>query len=416
MNTFTHTTLAIFAFALFSASASAQQKSVTQPTFGNEGSGGGDACEMRVREIARDIRSWIVRGDADSLELDGVTSLERYKTGMLDHIGGSSKRNVKQAGINCTADTLKIGNVEKTCINRRSESGRGYITCNSVRFMRETKEEDQYRLIHHEFAAIAGFEASSGYEDSKYPLSDQLDAYLVDVTVKRLAVKQTTNIPSASDWLSGCAYGEVLMNNDCVPANVSFEKKCELAGGYRFPYLGKQFCKNEYYESLMIANSGQYNFPRINRLRMGPAEAAVMKRVRNRKIQYRVRAGDKLTLSGRGTYGKYPNCSERNFSGKNVSDGEQNYFPYNEISTQGDAEDREGFVASDGHKIYYLGEGKGSSSVSVTLTTDPAENGGSSGLYVGANYGQVSCANFHSEVSVYLEQCTDSAMQPVACP
>ena len=129
---------------------------------------------MRIQAISADIQSWILQGGPKELKLPENLCADRYSRSMLGEI--------KRATVSCTSDRLFIGSAEKTCINRDSE-----IVCNIDRFMNRTSESDQYVLVHHEYAGLAGIEANPGAV-SDYTISSQLTAFLEDVVVKRLAM------------------------------------------------------------------------------------------------------------------------------------------------------------------------------------------------------------------------------------
>ncbi len=159
---------------------------IASSAFGSTGMGnGGDVCENRFKIVRDDIASWIVQGGAVGLRLPSTVSPDRYHEAMLDQI--------VRAVISCTEDWVMIENTEKTCRNFVSSSGTPQVICNAKRFM-ETREVDQYLLVHHEYAGLAGFEVSQG-GDSRYSISNQLAAYLEDQVVKKLAIKPVRSVP-----------------------------------------------------------------------------------------------------------------------------------------------------------------------------------------------------------------------------
>jgi hypothetical protein len=80
-----------------------------------------------------------------------------------------------------------VGEAEKTCKNFIGRQGLARIECNTKRFL-ETDESDQYILVHHEFAGLAGLEVNQG-EDSDYQISNQIAAFLEDQVTKKLVIK-----------------------------------------------------------------------------------------------------------------------------------------------------------------------------------------------------------------------------------
>lgn len=145
---------------------------------------GGDSCEEKILAIRNDLKSWIIAGGPENLTLPAGMTVYQYSNEMLNSIDTSI--------ISCTAHTIHIGNAEKTCKNYKDENQQNKIECNFDRFLKTTSE-DQYKLIHHEFAGIAGIETNAttgnNYEESNYIISNQLSAFLVDVVIKKLAIK-----------------------------------------------------------------------------------------------------------------------------------------------------------------------------------------------------------------------------------
>ncbi|MFL5813526.1 MAG: hypothetical protein ACJ763_08105 [Bdellovibrionia bacterium] len=146
------------------------------------GSGnGGDICEDRIKTIRDDIASWIDKGGPAKLSLPSNISLERYNAGMLTEIA--------RAKVSCTNDKVTVESVEKTCKNIIDPKLGSQIVCNRNQLMNDTSDSDQYVLIHHEYAGLAGLEKSDG-GDSIYPISNQISGYLENEVVKKLVVSQ----------------------------------------------------------------------------------------------------------------------------------------------------------------------------------------------------------------------------------
>ena len=150
------------------------------PVAGPGASGGGDACEDRIKVIRDDLKAWISNGGSAGLKLPQTVTLHQYNTSMPDFIG--------RAQVSCTDRAVKIGSADKTCRFFWNSSGIPQIECNRTAFVNETKEDDQYVLVHHEYAGLAGFEVTDG-EDSKYPISNQITTFLENQVIKRLVVK-----------------------------------------------------------------------------------------------------------------------------------------------------------------------------------------------------------------------------------
>jgi len=151
---------------------------------GDKAGNGGDICEQRIQLIRDDIGSWIQLNGSQSLHLPDGLSLATYNSSMLRQIGASQ--------IECVDHTLQIEEAEKTCINKTSND-RSLIRCNRQAFLR-LKEDDQYILIHHEFAGLAGLELNDG-GSSRYTISNQISGFLQAVVVKKLSVKRLIQQP-----------------------------------------------------------------------------------------------------------------------------------------------------------------------------------------------------------------------------
>ena len=155
----------------------------TQVFAGIKEGGGGDLCEDRIKIIRDDFRLWIGMGFNAPLRLPAGWDAKKYSHEMDQKINSTKIRCV---GSNDSAYPVKVGYSPKTCRFDVIETA-NYITCDRDKFQ-STSESDQYVLIHHEFAGLAGIEVPDG-EDSNYSVSNQISEYLVDQVVKRLAVK-----------------------------------------------------------------------------------------------------------------------------------------------------------------------------------------------------------------------------------
>ncbi len=165
--------------------------SIGHAKMGSEGVGGGDLCEDRIKIIRDDLNSWISKGGPKDLQLTDGVSTSDYSKAMLTEI--------KMAKIKCVAAgdieyPIQIGNSPKVCRFDKTQDT-SQISCDFNKFQ-STSESDQYVLIHHEFAGLAGVEIPNG-DDSNYSISNQISKYLVDQVVKKLAVKSTSITVSA---------------------------------------------------------------------------------------------------------------------------------------------------------------------------------------------------------------------------
>jgi hypothetical protein len=154
--------------------------------------GGGDASEMGVDQIRGDILNWIIKGGAAGLKnwpegLNYDRYIEQMKIYLAPHY--------VVIGFVSTAQEKESSDPElKVVVDGQPKSCRGFVSihdnlphvlCNIERY--PTGGADQYRLIHHEFAGLAGIERNIA-ASSDYWASQQLTEYLMPETVFRLSV------------------------------------------------------------------------------------------------------------------------------------------------------------------------------------------------------------------------------------
>ena len=166
---------------------------------GEGATNGGDICENKISSIILDIESWIQNGGSKNLTFEIDLDQESYNQKMLEAI--NSKPTVK-----CQKDILSLGSAEKTCLNT-IVGEKTEILCNLDR-INDLSIEDQYKIIHHEVAGLAGIEVSEG-EQSEYFYSNQVTSSLEVQMVKKLAIKKSAildidmaNIP-AGEFIMG---------------------------------------------------------------------------------------------------------------------------------------------------------------------------------------------------------------------
>ena len=169
-------------FSAQKVNRAAIETKVRAAAFGVGAGGGGSICDDRIKIIRDDLEQWLKNPQTDlsSLVLEHGMALDQYRTQMLSAIAS--------AQVSCTDDKVEIGNDEKTCKGFVQSDGTRHIECNTHDFLEETSDSDQYRLIHHEFAGLAGIEINNG-SDSDYSVSNQITEYLQNTVVKRLAIK-----------------------------------------------------------------------------------------------------------------------------------------------------------------------------------------------------------------------------------
>jgi hypothetical protein len=145
---------------------------------------GGDMCEKRFLNVRDDLSAWILNGGSAGLRLPAGFSHENYILNMLGKI--------QTAKMSCIDAQLLVGSAEKTCKNFVDTDGTFRIQCNQKRFM-ATSDSDQYILVHHEYAGLAGFEVNTD-ENSNYEISNQISEYLENQVVKKLVVKPSVGV------------------------------------------------------------------------------------------------------------------------------------------------------------------------------------------------------------------------------
>ncbi|MGK5084953.1 hypothetical protein WDW37_16820 [Bdellovibrionota bacterium FG-1] len=181
---------------------------------GGTSGGGGNTGEIPVDEIRADILKWVSEGGAQGLKLPARTSYDEYRSSMtrflLPHsvvLTAVTSEQEKEEERKPNPDPELIVKVEgqpKTCRGFVSiRDNRPHMLCNSDRF-KATSPSEQYRLVHHEYAGLAGVEQNMG-ASSDYEISNQITDYLVPETVLRLSVKKHTSKVVSEDT---CGYVE----------------------------------------------------------------------------------------------------------------------------------------------------------------------------------------------------------------
>lgn len=167
---------------------------------GDWGAGnGGDECERKIQTIRNDIVNWLQHDGYENLNLEKYEELAHFTYASL------MLKELPKAKISCPKKELFLDSLEedpkfpKTCINSRNErTGETRVQCTYDKFMKLSIEQ-QYRLIHHEYAGLADIEANallrdgSLDEESNYGISNQISGFLEEVIIKRLAVNMESN-------------------------------------------------------------------------------------------------------------------------------------------------------------------------------------------------------------------------------
>ena len=186
-----HLPRSFYRLALFVALAFAGTLSDVSTGFARGGAmdgGGGDICENRIQEIRNDLRSWINAGGAKGLKLSKGVTHSIYKSKVLAEIG---KAKIRCVGPGNKGFPVQVQKTAKICRFDVTSRKTKFITCDFNKFQ-SLPDTDQYVLIHHEFAGLAGLENPLG-DQSTYALSNQISGYLAEHTVRKLVVKPSAN-------------------------------------------------------------------------------------------------------------------------------------------------------------------------------------------------------------------------------
>jgi len=211
---------------------------------GGSDRGGGDLCEARIKLVRDDIKDWIEQGGSNSLTFPAGVDGRQYSTAIL--------KSIEQAKVMCVGPgddgyPVEVNGTAKVCRFDREWFGNSKITCNYDKFQ-AMEQSDQYILVHHEYAGLAGLENPNG-ADSVYEISNQISGYLTDVMVKRLAVRPQqqpgSTIPDPKTVAIFERLGDAILNTQFLDCDVSadssdksriieFKKKTDQKNWLRF--------------------------------------------------------------------------------------------------------------------------------------------------------------------------------------
>jgi hypothetical protein len=210
---------------------------------GGRSDGGGDLCEDRIKIIRDDLKAWIQHDGPERLELPNGISTALYSERMLAEMGAAK---VRCLGPHDEGYPILVNGAPKVCRFDRSNVG-SMINCDLDKF-NSLNESDQYVLIHHEFAGLAGVEIPNG-DDSHYEVSNQISGYLADKIVKSLVVK--------AQAIAACR----LLNSAQVPVGT----KCVTSKGAVFERVSREYFNNAWkgpdglvWSSMIVDNSTQF--------------------------------------------------------------------------------------------------------------------------------------------------------------
>jgi len=171
----------------------AQAQARAHASSGTVGGGGGEPLEMTVDLIRADILTWI--------QNDGAETFQTWPSGMTPEVYKKQMRvflephAVTVGFVNSQQEQETTDPEQKVVVDGQPKACRGFLSkkdqkphilCSTERFPKSVSA--QYRLIHHEYAGLAGVERNQG-ASSDYTLSNQLTDSLEAETVYRLAVK-----------------------------------------------------------------------------------------------------------------------------------------------------------------------------------------------------------------------------------
>lgn len=169
---------------------------------GNGVGNGGDPSEMRFNDIRVDLLNWIAHDGARSLNMPSRLSYQFYVSQMTTFLEAHQVNvtfisTLQEMNSDYHGRRVVISGQPKTCINYTEIASDGReafnILCNLERFS-AAGEADQYRLVHHEYAGLAGIENNLG-QASDYEISSQITTFLEPQTVLRLAIRNNAIPP-----------------------------------------------------------------------------------------------------------------------------------------------------------------------------------------------------------------------------
>lgn len=190
---------------VFLAMIAAHSALATKSEGGGSTAGGGDLCEDRIKVIRDDLSDWIQQGGPDALNLPTAISVKQYSNQMLQAFRNTKAQCV---GPQDRDYPVLVNGTPKICRFDQDDAG-SRITCDFQKF-RSLSVSDQYVLIHHEYAGLAGIEPPNG-DDSTYEISNQTSEFLEN---NKLNVRTESQDPQAngchfvSDTYVECTFAE----------------------------------------------------------------------------------------------------------------------------------------------------------------------------------------------------------------
>lgn len=190
---------------------------------GARDTGGGDPCEKRIQEIRDDIRDWILKGGPRAgLVLPAGMSVEQYSAQMLEFlaVANSNRVQTERTFIQCVHHPVQVQDNQKICrFDKDRDGSEARITCFYEAFLDKNtmSEEDQYQLIHHEYAGLADVEIPQGAQ-SDYGVSRQIAGRLEERVKKMLAIRPQAPKPPVAKLpqIKAGMYSSSTLFGDCA--------------------------------------------------------------------------------------------------------------------------------------------------------------------------------------------------------
>lgn len=203
-------------------------------------------CERKFKTVRNKIFTWIEQGGYLYLHLPADVRTNDYKKNMFDYISS--------AKVTCTDDIITVGEATKTCRNQINPDGTSFIICNAKKFL-ETDPSEQYVLVHHEYASLAGFETSTG-EESHYLLSDQIAGFTKNEVVTKLS---TTPVNKGSSPAPAPKYiadneKDLCKGHLCRIVSIQLDNQCKLKTVILHPKVSRFL--DVYFQSMINHKDG----------------------------------------------------------------------------------------------------------------------------------------------------------------
>lgn len=209
------------------------------------GSGGGDRCEIRFKNVASDLRHWIKEGGHKNLDFGAAqTTADEYATKMLEQIA--------KTRITCVMPGDKdypvlVNGRAKECKNFVDDQGISRIICDLEKFYsnfaKPDDESNQYIMAHHEYATLAGFELPD-QDNSQYPLSNQITGFLEYQLIQKLAVHPQEQTSDNALVLTFSIDGRVSLWKDIFGQFGLYAYTGQKDDGGRDKYIGLSCARN----------------------------------------------------------------------------------------------------------------------------------------------------------------------------